>query len=62
MSDGGGGTLDYADYHMLALSIPLSIADMDEITIGMMLDLAMTKAGVGYKKASQDDINNFFGW
>ena len=62
MSDGGGGTLDTSDYYMIALSIPLSIADMDEITIGMMLDLAMTKADVGYKPASQDDINKFFGW
>lgn len=62
MSDGGGETLDYADYHLLALSIPLSIADLDEITIGMMLDLVMTKNDVGYKPATQDDINKFFGW
>lgn len=54
--------MDYADYHLLALSIPLSIADLDEITIGMMLDLVMTKNDVGYKPATQDDINKFFGW
>lgn len=56
--------MDTEQLILLALAIGLSLSDLEHITIGMLLDLAATRAAAYEKKekprtATQADYDNF---
>lgn len=43
-----------------ALACGLSLADLDSVTIGMVIDLCLKKTGEGYTEISGDAVDDFF--
>lgn len=44
---------------LTALHLGLSVADLDNITVGMLNDLALEYSDEGYRNATQADYDSF---
>lgn len=55
-----GGELSTETYLLAALACGLTVADLDLLSIGMVMDLFLEKTGEGYTEISGDAVDSFF--
>lgn len=49
-------------YLLVAKRMGFTVAELDQITIGLFLDACVTSTGEGVKEATQADIDRMFPW